>query len=128
MGHLRVAGIPAFCRHSHDTAISSPNHHLIVERFLVRPPGVYQLPVLAGKEGAADSFPGAPVGLLAVLAGLIIIQFFNPQLINWLVGLIGLKVWLFYIPLYFLGYHLIDSSDELMRMAKCCWLSQLFPP
>ncbi|GAG01285.1 unnamed protein product, partial [marine sediment metagenome] len=63
-------------------------------------------------------FPGAPVVLLVALAALVIIQLFNPVLHNRLVGLIGLKIWLFYVPLFFLGYHLLDSKKQLLHVLR----------
>lgn len=65
-------------------------------------------------------FPGSRTTLIlmALLAGLVLAQVFNPQLENFGVGLIGLKVWLFYLPLYFLGYHLIRSKAQLVRISQ----------
>lgn len=59
--------------------------------------------------------PGAPVGLLAAVALIVAAQTFNPALPNVLVGVIGLKVWLFYIPLLFVGYHFIRDVRDLER-------------
>lgn len=56
--------------------------------------------------------------LMLLLAGLVTLNLFNSELLSPLVGLIGLKVWLFYIPLYFLGYHLVDSKEQLIRLAR----------
>jgi hypothetical protein len=72
-------------------------------------------------------FPGAPVGLLGALSGIILIQFLNPKLASPLVGLIGLKVWLFYVPLYFLGYHLVDSEKRLLCLARLMLLVAMIP-
>jgi hypothetical protein len=61
--------------------------------------------------------PGTfPVELLALFAVLVTVQAFNPALPNRLVGLIGAKVWLFYIPLCLLGYHLVESRKDLVRL------------
>ena len=57
--------------------------------------------------------PGAPVAWMAVLAGIVLVQVFNPNLPNLLVGLVGLKLWLLYIPLFFLGYHLVSTKRQL---------------
>jgi hypothetical protein len=61
-------------------------------------------------------FPGAPVALFAALAGVVLVQAFNPALPNHLVGVIGIKVWLFYVPLFLLGYHLVRSREEVFRL------------
>ena len=72
------------------------------------------------KGQARLQFPGATVtvALMLALAGLVFVHLFNPQLVNPLVGLIGLKVWLFYLPLFVLGYHLIGSRAQLVRLAQ----------
>lgn len=72
------------------------------------------------KGQARLQFPGdtVTVALMLVLAGLVFVHLFNPQLVNPLVGLIGLKVWLFYLPLFVLGYHLIGSRAQLVRLAQ----------
>jgi hypothetical protein len=61
-------------------------------------------------------FPGAPLVLFGLLALIVLIQAFNPDLPNHLVGLIGIKIWLFYIPLFFLGYYLVQSRRQLFTL------------
>lgn len=61
-------------------------------------------------------FKGAPLVLFGLLALIVLVQAFNPDLPNQLVGLIGIKIWLFYIPLFFLGYHLVNSERQLFRV------------
>jgi hypothetical protein len=70
---------------------------------------------LVSREPHGWSFPGAPVLLLAGFAALVGIEMI-PGLSNVLVPLIGAKVWLFYIPLLFLGYHLLDSRAQASRL------------
>ncbi len=72
-------------------------------------------------------FPNRGMIPLALLVGLLFIQFFNPNLINPLVGLIGLKVWLFYVPLFFLGYHFVDSKEQLFKVVNCVFWVALVP-
>src|SRR5207245_2721418 len=57
--------------------------------------------------------PGAPLLAIVGLAFLVVIESFNPSLPNFQVALIGIKVWLFYIPVLFLGYHFVKSRDDL---------------
>lgn len=61
-------------------------------------------------------FPGAPVVLFGLLALVVVVEAFNPSLPNHLVGLIGIKIWLFYVPLFFLGYYLIESRRQLFSL------------
>lgn len=61
-------------------------------------------------------FPGAPLLLFGLLALVVLVEALNPRLPNHLVGAIGIKIWLFYVPLFFLGYHLVDSRRQLFRL------------
>ena len=63
-------------------------------------------------------FKGAPLVLIGLLALIVVIQAFNPDLPNHLVGLIGIKVWLFYIPLFFLGYWLVAEPREALQRPR----------
>ena len=59
------------------------------------------------------SFSGAPI-IAMVLFGMIVgIQALNPSVPEPLVAMIGIKVWLLYMPLLFLGYHLIRNEKDL---------------
>jgi len=72
-------------------------------------------------------FKGAPLVLLGLLALIVVIQAFNPELPNHLVGLIGIKVWLFYIPLFFLGYWLVRDREHLFKVFGLMSLMAIVP-
>ncbi|MBA3717019.1 MAG: hypothetical protein H0W87_02170 [Actinobacteria bacterium] len=72
-------------------------------------------------------FRGAPLVLFGLLALVVVVQAFNPELPNHLVGLIGIKVWLFYIPLFFLGYHLVKNREHLFRVLGLMSLVAIVP-
>jgi hypothetical protein len=72
-------------------------------------------------------FKGAPLVLMGLLALVVLIQAFNPNVPNYLVGLIGVKVWLFYIPLIFLGYHLVQNREKLFRLLGVMSLIAVVP-
>jgi hypothetical protein len=72
-------------------------------------------------------FKGAPLVLLGLLALIVVIQAFNPDLPNHLVGLIGIKVWLFYIPLFFLGYWLVRDREHLFKVFGLMSLVAILP-
>ncbi len=72
-------------------------------------------------------FPGAPLVAALLLGAVVVVQAFNPELPNRLVGLIGVKVWLLYIPLLVLGYHLVRSRDELSRVLGVAAASAVLP-
>lgn len=72
-------------------------------------------------------FKGAPTLLFAALAALVAVHAFNPALPEPLVGLIGLKVWLFYLPLFYLGYRLVATRAELDRLLTVIALGAILP-
>jgi hypothetical protein len=94
---------------------------------------LFVLPAYAGflrwawKRQERISFPAAPVTLLLALAAIVVAQSFNPNLPKPLIALIGIKVWLFYVPLLFLGYHLVRTRDELYRLFGLMALLALVP-
>jgi hypothetical protein len=57
--------------------------------------------------------PGVP---LALFATVVVVQIFNPASPGRLVGTIGAKVWLFYVPLCYLGYHLVEDRGQLAKL------------
>jgi hypothetical protein len=90
----------------------------------------FTLPAYAGVIVAAGTgrrdvrIPSVPWLLLFALSGIVLVQAFNPQLEVPLVGLIGAKVWLFYLPLVVLGYNLVSSKAQLQRwLPIIAWLS-----
>ncbi|HZX31374.1 MAG TPA: hypothetical protein VFF03_08495 [Rhodocyclaceae bacterium] len=55
---------------------------------------------------------------MVALAFMVAIQSFNPGLASWLVAAIGAKVWLFYLPLVFLAFEMIESRDDLIGVLR----------
>jgi hypothetical protein len=118
VAYMPFSGLPGILLYSY---IGSGWASLIKDLFFVIPAYLGYVWWQRNNKGQARlQFPGATVtvALMLVLAGLVFVHLFNPQLVNPLVGLIGLKVWLFYLPLYVLGYHLISSKKELVRLAQ----------
>jgi hypothetical protein len=72
------------------------------------------------------SFPGAPVVPMAAFAAIVAVESVQ-QLANPLVPLIGAKVWLFTMPLVFLGYHLPRSRSDLRRLLAVTAVVGLVP-
>lgn len=62
--------------------------------------------------------PGFPIGLAVLFAGIVALQVANPALPNVATGLTGLKVWIFYLPMVYLGYHLVRSIEDLKRLFR----------
>lgn len=59
---------------------------------------------------------GFPLGVVLLFCGGVALQLLNPALPNIVVGLIGTKVWLMYIPMALLGYHLVRTKADLRRV------------
>ena len=72
------------------------------------------------------SFPGAPLLPMVGFAALVAVESLQ-QLANPLVPLIGAKVWLFTMPLLFLGYHLPRSRTHLRRLLAVMSVVGLVP-
>lgn len=65
-------------------------------------------------------------GLLLFFAAVSIINVFNPNSPGLLFGLIGLRSYLWYLPLIFLGYHMFEKEERLLKF--CRWLVYLSIP
>jgi hypothetical protein len=72
-------------------------------------------------------FGQATTWLLASFAILVAGQSFNPALPSGLVAAIGAKVWLFYVPMSVLGYHLVRDRQELHRFLGLMSLAAVLP-
>src|SRR5476649_337112 len=70
---------------------------------------------------------GIPLVALTGMTVIIVAQAFNPTLKRPLVGLIGLKVWLFYIPLLVLGAALIVDRRRLQQLLGALSITALVP-
>src|SRR5271154_5875643 len=44
-----------------------------------------------------------------------VIQVFNPSSTSFFFGVLGLKLYFYYIPLFFIGYSIIESERDLQR-------------
>jgi len=83
---------------------------------------LFVIPAYLGFAGASlvrrsdEPMVGFPLGVFLLFAGLVVLQLLNPSLPNLVVGLIGTKVWLMYIPMAPLGYHLVRTKADLGRV------------
>ncbi len=94
---------------------------VLVKDFLFVIPAYVGFLLMAKRRGW--TFPGTAIPFfLGAFALLVVVQSFNPQLKTPLVPLIGIKVWLLYIPLLFLGYQLVETKTDLTRVL---WLMTL---
>lgn len=67
-----------------------------------------------GKKIWKPAFGGA----LFLLAAFLIINVFNPDSPGLLFGLIGLRSYLWYLPLIFLGYYMFGSQEKLLKFCQ----------
>ncbi len=74
--------------------------------------------VLRRQNNPAVRIPQFIIGAMLVLASLVFIQMFNPGVANWMVAAIGAKVWLFYLPLFFLANAFLNSRDDLIKLLR----------
>lgn len=94
---------------------------------------LFVLPAYAGFFGAYVAqrrrivFDGAPIPLFGLVGLIVLAQAFNPSIPSPLVALIGLKVWLLYVPLFFLGYHFIRSKEDIDRVLWLMCLAAIIP-
>ena len=68
-----------------------------------------------------------PSRLLLALSVLVIAQTANPHVANFLMALIGTKVWLLYIPLYFLTAALLVSRRQLIFLLRLMLVVAIVP-
>ena len=67
------------------------------------------------------------IGFMLCFGFIVLAHLFNPNLQRLMVGFIGIKVWLFYMPLTVLAYHFIDSTEKLQGLMKFMVLIGLMP-
>jgi O-antigen ligase len=56
-----------------------------------------------------------------------LLQIFNPALPSTLVGLVGAKVWLLYVPLLYIGYQLVVTQADLQRLLAVMTIAAIVP-
>jgi O-antigen ligase len=124
IAYIPVSGIPITAAYGHRleraAAVSGKD-------FLFVLPAYVGFVVWAIRRRKDPRFPGAPVLLYAALAIVVLAQAFNPSVPKPLVALIGVKVWLFYVPLLLLGYHLVGNRAQLRWLLTLVALSAVLP-
>ncbi len=71
--------------------------------------------------------PAIILATVVAFALLVVLHAFDNTVANSEVALIGLRTWLFYMPLLALGYHLCTRADAVDRLARCLLLIALIP-
>lgn len=94
---------------------------------------IFVLPAYAGyaaecwRERRYPTLSRRAAQLLGLVVLIVLIQVFNPNLANPLVGLIGLKVWLFYVPMLALGRDLARDRRVLGRFLAVACVASVVP-
>lgn len=71
--------------------------------------------LVAIRRGRAQPFRPAFLVVLSLFFWLAVLQVFNPYTPSLAYGLLGLKLYFYYVPLMFVGYALIESGNDLHR-------------
>lgn len=71
--------------------------------------------------------PKAVLWAMGFLTLLVLLQLMNPEIANMTVAAIGLKIWLFYMPLLFLTSAYVDSREDLARLLRILVVIAIIP-
>jgi hypothetical protein len=73
---------------------------------------------LAIHRESLSHFPRLVTYLMLCLTILVIVQADNSRVANTMMALIGIKVWLLYLPLCFVAYAFADSAERIIRLFR----------
>lgn len=68
--------------------------------------------------GLNGHIPKVIIVIMLALMSMVFFQIFNPSVYNWMVALIGAKVWLFYLPIIFLAFSMLKSQGDLIKLCR----------
>jgi hypothetical protein len=100
---------------------------LFKDIFFVVPIYIAFIGELAVRSGVLRGFPRPIMLLLACLAALVILQTGNAGVTNPMMAFIGLKVWLFYMPLMFVAYAYVDSDKQFLKLCRLMVVLSFLP-
>lgn len=118
LAYLPFAGIPTLALYPWE---GHPAAHPVLwkDAFFVLPAYAgFLLATALRRRRDAPRHERMPAILMAILAGLVVAQMFNPGVPSRLVALIGAKVWLFYLPLFFLAAAAAADRTALVRLFR----------
>jgi hypothetical protein len=72
----------------------------------------------AKRRGEVDNFKASFLVPLGIFFGLALVQVFNPFSPNIMYGLLGMKLYFYYVPLLYLGYAMLKTPADLDRLLK----------
>ena len=95
--------------------------------FFVLPAYLGYLASLVLRRERLPRLPSSVTLSLLALSLIVLAQAANPGVPNLLTALIGVKVWLFYIPLYLLAYSLVTSTRSLWVLFRLLVVLAILP-
>jgi hypothetical protein len=119
--YLPVSGIPIVL------AYPSTQVPVLAKDFLFVVPVYLGFVAWAISERRSIVFATAPVVPMVLFTVIVLGQALNPSVPGILVGAIGAKVWLLYLPLFFVAYHFVATKDDLQRLFRILLWSTVFP-
>ncbi|MGB6788450.1 MAG: hypothetical protein WBE20_09975, partial [Candidatus Acidiferrales bacterium] len=78
--------------------------------------------LLAIRRGEAKTFRPPFLFFLSIFFWLALLQMFNPYSPSILYGILGMKIFFYYVPLIFVGYALVRDDRDLRRFLIACML------
>lgn len=83
--------------------------------------------VFHARELKAAPVPRPVLWAIGILAFLVLIQILNPGVISWMVAAIGVKVWLFYIPIMFLAAAYFRDVGDIVHLLRILVVISIAP-
>lgn len=91
---------------------------LLFKDFLFVIPLYLTFALVSTSDISRARIPPAVVALIAVFAAIVLLQVFNPNIAKPIIGAIGAKVWLFYMPMIFIGGAMVRGVDDVVRLLR----------
>jgi hypothetical protein len=74
-----------------------------------------------------SGFPRSIMSLMLILVALVIVHAGGPGVANPMMAFIGVKVWIFYIPLTFVVYAYVDSGEKFLSLCRLVVVLSFLP-
>lgn len=100
---------------------------LLLKDFLFVLPAYVSFFFFHRRDARRIAVPKAVLLAMGFLALLVLLQLMNPGIANLTVAAIGLKVWLFYMPLLFLTSAYVESREDLARLLRVLVVIAIIP-
>jgi hypothetical protein len=100
---------------------------LLLKDFLFALPAYVSFFFFHRRDKRRIAVPKLVLGAMGLLTLLVFLQLINPGIVNIAVAAIGLKVWLFYMPLLFLTSAYVDSREDLAWLLRVLVVIAIIP-